>query len=66
LLQAHGHRVSVSSIIQDEDGHLESMAARLPERIPAWKLILTEVMRVEESEFLAFMHAVNTELDQAA
>jgi hypothetical protein len=66
LLQAHGHRVSVNSIIQDEDGHLESMAAKLPVRIQEWKAVLTQVMLVEESAFLAFMDAVNTALDQAA
>lgn len=65
-LQQRRVGVSVASLVQDESGHLEQMSAELPRRISRWQDVLEDVLQVEERAFVAFMEAVERELDSMA
>lgn len=64
VLEEAKSAVSVSSIIGDEEAHLEHMAAALPRELPNWREVLEAVMRVEETSFQAYLDQVETVLDQ--
>jgi hypothetical protein len=60
VLQSSGQRVSVASILSDEEAHLREMQARL-QALPDWQERLQHVMQVEERAFASLLDA----LDQA-
>lgn len=60
LLEEVGSSVSVSSIIGDEQAHLEQMQAQLPIHVLAWREVLTIVMDTEEREFMAYLNQVSS------
>lgn len=59
VLQAAGSRVSVASILTDEEAHLREMQARLESDLPDWRSQLERVMRVEERAFEALLDALD-------
>jgi hypothetical protein len=70
VLQAAGSRVSVLSILNDEEAHLNEMQERLQAGQPQWRSQLEQVMRVEQRAFgellAAFSAAVSSARDSAA
>lgn len=63
VLEANQSPISVSSIIGDEQAHLEHMAQQLPECLPHWRDVLSQVMRVEEQHFMGYLDLVEALLD---
>jgi hypothetical protein len=59
VLQAAGSRVSVASILTDEEAHLREMQSRLESDLPAWRTRLDQVMRVEEQLFAGLLDALD-------
>lgn len=57
-LENVGSPVSVSSIIGDEQAHLEHMASELPQRLDNWEALLERVMLVEEEHFVRYLNEV--------
>ncbi len=56
--------VSVTSIIGDEQAHLEHMAAGLPRCLPNWRQVLQQVMVVEEQSFNDYLDQVELALNR--
>jgi len=59
VLQAAGSRISVASILTDEEAHLQEMQQRLASDLPDWQSRLERVMRVEERAFEALLDALD-------
>jgi hypothetical protein len=59
VLQASGSRVSVASILTDEEAHLREMQERLESDLPDWRSRLERVMSVEERAFEALLDALD-------
>lgn len=55
ILQAAGSRVSVASILTDEEAHLSAMQDRLRADLPDWQQQLERVMLVEARAFAALL-----------
>lgn len=56
-LQQAGSKISVASILKDEEGHLQQMSLRLPHSVPQWRSLLEQILSAEE---LAFHHLLVT------
>jgi hypothetical protein len=59
VLQASGSRVSVASILTDEEAHLREMQERLESDLPDWRSRLERVMSVEERAFETLLDALD-------
>lgn len=57
-------RVSVASILQDEDEHLEQIAAALPRHLPEWRGLLTQLMALEERAFAVLLDALEHAVEE--
>jgi hypothetical protein len=66
VLQATGQRISVASILSDEEAHLREMQARLQTDLPDWQDRLQRVMHVEERAFAALLDALDAAIEHAA
>jgi len=66
VLQSTGQRVSVASILSDEEAHLQEMQARLQADLPDWQSLLQHVMQVEERAFATLLDALDAAVAQAA
>ncbi len=62
VLGEHGAAASMASIINDEQGHLQHMAARLPAVVDDWEARLASVMQTEERAFCAWLDAIEAQL----
>lgn len=65
ILQATGQRVSVASILSDEEAHLREMQARLEADLPNWQIRLEQVMQVEEQAFSVLLDALDAAVARA-
>lgn len=65
ILQATGQRVSVASILSDEEAHLREMQARLQTDLPDWQGRLQHVMQVEEHAFATLLDALDAAIARA-
>lgn len=63
VLRETASKVSVASIIADEQEHLQQMADRLPGALPDWRSALADVLRVEEAAFCDYLARVNEVVD---
>lgn len=63
-LEEGGSRVSVASILTDEEQHLQQMAATLPRHLPEWRAQLGDVLRVEAVAFDALLSTLEREVAQ--
>jgi hypothetical protein len=65
-LEAAGSRVSVQSILNDEEAHLSEMQARLQAGQPEWRSQLQQVMLVEQRAFAELLDAFAAAVARAA
>jgi len=65
VLQAAGSRISVSSILSDEEAHLSEMQDRLRADLPDWQQQLERVMQVEARAFEALLDSFDTAVARA-
>lgn len=65
VLRAHNSKVSVASILNDEQEHLAEMAERLPGALPEWRAQLAEVLRAEEPAFAQLVQTWQRAVDDA-
>lgn len=61
-LEAAGSRVSVASILSDEEEHLRQMEVKLPQHLPSWRAQLAEVLRLEARAFEVLLEAFESEV----
>jgi hypothetical protein len=66
VLQATAQRVSVASILSDEEAHLREMQARLQTDLPDWQDRLQQVMQIEERAFASLLDALDAAVERAA
>jgi hypothetical protein len=66
VLQAAGSRISVSSILSDEEAHLSEMQDRLRADLPDWQQQLERVMQVEARAFEALLDSFDTAVARAS
>ncbi|MEO8184011.1 MAG: hypothetical protein ABI895_34760 [Deltaproteobacteria bacterium] len=64
-LQAAGSRISVSSILTDEEAHLSEMQDRLRADLPDWQQQLERVMQVEARAFAALLDSFDAAVARA-
>jgi hypothetical protein len=64
-LQAAGSRVSVASILTDEEAHLSEMQERLRAGLPDWQQQLERVMQVEALAFAALLDSFEAAVARA-
>lgn len=57
-------KISVASILSDEERHLEQMAAKLPAAIPDWRRRLAQVLIGEEQAFATLVQAWTAYISQ--
>ncbi|MEY2934635.1 MAG: hypothetical protein RL033_5384 [Pseudomonadota bacterium] len=57
VLEAAGSRISVQSILNDEEAHLDEMQERLQSGQPEWRTQLEQVMLVEQRAFSGLLDA---------
>jgi hypothetical protein len=65
ILQATGQRVSVASILTDEEAHLREMQTRLQTDLPDWQERLRHIMQVEEDAFATLLDALDAAIARA-
>jgi len=65
VLQAAGSRVSVASILTDEEAHLSQMRDRLQADLPDWQQQLERVMQVEARAFAALLDSFDAAVARA-
>jgi len=58
VLTENESKVTVKSIILEEEGHLEEMLNQLKEFSPDWEQHAKEIVRIEETMFAAWMSAL--------
>jgi hypothetical protein len=65
LLAATGSRVSVASILTDEEAHLREMQERLQADLPGWQQQLERVMQLEARAFEALLDSLDAAVARA-
>jgi hypothetical protein len=65
-LTKHKSKVSVKTIIAEEEGHLEEMQKMLVEFHPEWEKIAADVCRIENALFTRWIQAIDHTLATAA
>lgn len=63
ILTAKESRVTVKSIILEEEGHLEEMLNQLREFSPDWELHANEIIKIEQEMFNSWMLGLAKELN---
>jgi len=58
VLTENGSKVTVKSIILEEEGHLEEMLNQLKEFSPDWEIHAKEIVKIEEAMFVTWMEAL--------
>jgi rubrerythrin len=58
VLTESGSKVTVKSIILEEEGHLEEMLNQLKEFSPNWEIHAKEIVKIEEEMFVTWMLAL--------
>ena len=66
MLQATAQRVSVASILSDEEAHLREMQTRLQTDLPDWQNRLQAVMQIEERAFATLLDALDAAVQRGA
>lgn len=66
VLTAKESRVTVKSIILEEEGHLEEMLNQLKEFSPDWEKHAQEIIQIEQKMFNDWMLSLAKELEQQA
>ena len=66
VLQATAQRVSVASILSDEEAHLREMQTRLQTDLPDWQNRLQAVMQIEERAFATLLDALDAAVQRGA
>lgn len=66
VLEAADSRVSVQSILNDEEAHLQEMQQRLQAGQPEWRAQLEQVMQVEQQAFAELLDAFGSEMARLA
>lgn len=62
VLTAHGSKVTVKSIILEEEGHLEEMIAQLTAFDPAWEQHAAAILKIEEQLYQRWVTAIKQEV----
>lgn len=62
VLTENQSKVTVKSIIMEEEGHLEEMIRQLHEFSPEWEKHASEVIRIEQRMFSNWMKGIEAEL----
>jgi hypothetical protein len=65
VLQSSAQRVSVASILSDEEAHLREMQERLQADLPDWQERLQRVLQVEERAFATLLDALDEAIARA-
>ena len=65
-LTKHKSKVSVKTIIAEEEGHLEEMQKMLVDFHPEWEKIAADVCRIEDALFTRWIQAIDHTLATAA
>ncbi len=64
-LTKHKSKVSVKTIIAEEEGHLEEMQKMLVEFHPEWEKIAADVCKIEDALFTTWIQAIDRKLATA-
>jgi hypothetical protein len=65
ILESSGSRVSVTSILSDEEAHLNEMQERLQADLPNWQQQLARVMQIEARAFEALLDSFDAAVARA-
>jgi len=66
ILSAKGSRVTVKSIILEEEGHLEEMLNQLRAFAPDWEAHAAEIVKIEQEMFDDWMIGLQSEIGELA